>query len=253
MKDLEKLDRTQLVGITEAGEVSFNLDVFDRLYNANIIITKRLTNKLIEKLLEHKDKIILHLTVTGYGSTKIEPFVPNLKTTHVKFKSLIKRGFPLEQCVLRVDPIIPTDEGIETARKVVNLFSDTGIKRVRFSILDMYEHVKKRFIENDMDLPFETFHAPRNKRIEIHDMLLEMGNDYGFEVEACGEPGMEEVSCLSQKDIDILGLSKEIMLVGSSNQRRSCLCPKNKQELIQGDSKAKRCLNKCLYCFWKTE
>ena len=45
-----KIDKSQKVGITEASEISFFLDAFDRLYDANIIITKRLTNELIDKL-----------------------------------------------------------------------------------------------------------------------------------------------------------------------------------------------------------
>ena len=71
-----KFDKTQCIGITETSDPCFHLDLFDNLYNANIIITKNLTSKLIEKLVEHKDKCILHLTVTGMGGSKIEPFVP---------------------------------------------------------------------------------------------------------------------------------------------------------------------------------
>ena len=71
-----KLDNSQKIGITESGEISFNLEAFDRLYDGNIIITKRLTDKLIEKLVEHRDKCILHLTCTGFGGSKIEPLSP---------------------------------------------------------------------------------------------------------------------------------------------------------------------------------
>ena len=35
------LDKSQLIGITEASEIAFNLDAFDYLYDGNIIITKR--------------------------------------------------------------------------------------------------------------------------------------------------------------------------------------------------------------------
>ena len=80
----EKVDITQQVGITESGEIAFNLEAFDNLRNANIIITKRLTDKLIEKLIENKDKIILHLTCTGMGGTKIEQLVPTLDVTYEK-------------------------------------------------------------------------------------------------------------------------------------------------------------------------
>lgn len=244
------LDKTQFIGITESSEVSFHLEVFDNLYDGNIIITKRLTNKLIDKLVEHKDKIILHFTVTGWGSSVLEPFVPTLETSRKKFGELIDKGFPIEQCVLRIDPIIPTDKGLETMIKVIDSFSDIGIKRVRFSILDMYDHVKKRFKEKGIDLPYETFHAPLEKRKRIYNILCEYGKKYGFDVEACAEPGIESVSCLSQKDIDILGLTNKITLIGNKEQRSNCLCPSNKKELIQGEDKGKRCKNACLYCFW---
>lgn len=243
------MDKSQLIGITESSEVSFNLDVFDRLYNGNIIITKRLTNKLIDKLVEHKDKIILHFTVTGFGGSILEPFVPKLEVSRKKFGQLLDKGFPIDHCVLRIDPCIPTEKGLETMCKVVESFSDTGIKRVRFSVLDMYDHVKKRFKENGIDLPYETFHAPLEDRKKMYDVLCELGNKYGFAVEVCAEPGIESVSCLSQKDIDILGLTDKIKLVGNKGQRSNCGCPSNKTSLFK--TKPERCLQKCLYCFWK--
>ena len=51
------MDKNQYWGITENCDPAFNLEVFDNLYKGNTIITKRLTNKLIEKLVEHQDKI----------------------------------------------------------------------------------------------------------------------------------------------------------------------------------------------------
>ena len=51
------MDKNQYWGITENCDPAFNLKVFDNLYKGNTIITKRLTNKLIEKLVEHQDKI----------------------------------------------------------------------------------------------------------------------------------------------------------------------------------------------------
>ena len=244
------MDKSQLIGITETSEVSFNLDVFDRLYDGNIIITKRLTNALIEKLVEHKDKIILHLTCTGWGNTELEPFVPTLETTRKKFGQLLEKGFPIEQCVLRIDPVIPTKRGFEKMCAVVRMFSDTGIKRVRFSVLDMYDHVKKRFKEADIVLPCETFHAPLEQRMKYYNVLVGLGKKYGFEVEACAEPGIESVSCLSQKDIDILGLTDKITLIGNKGQRSNCSCPSNKQELIK-DGFKKKCGNACKYCYIK--
>jgi hypothetical protein len=245
---MENIDKSQMIGITEASEIAFHLDVFDSLYNGNIIITKRLTNKLIHKLIENKEKIILHVTCTGWGASVLEPFVPTMETTRKKFGELIEKGFPIEQCVLRIDPIIPTKEGIEKLFSVLRLFSDTGIQRVRFSVLDMYDHVKKRFNENGLEIPYETFHAPLEIRKNIYNILIDFGKEYGFDVEACAEPGIDSVSCLSQKDIDILGLSDKITLIGNKGQRSNCSCPSNKVSLFK--TKPERCLQKCLYCFW---
>lgn len=245
----QKVDISQQVGITESGEIAFNLDAFNNLRNANIIITKRLTDKLIEKLVENKNKIILHLTCTGMGGTKVEPFVPTVDVTFKKFKKLIDSGFPIEHVVLRIDPIVPTEKGINTAIKTLETFIPTRIKRVRFSVLDMYKHVKERFNDANIPLPFEAFHSPLDVRKQIYGKFLDYSIVYGFELEVCGEPGIDSIPCLSQKDIDILGLTDTINLVGSAEQRKSCGCPANKHEILK--NKPHQCNNRCLYCFWQ--
>ena len=245
-----EIPKSQRIGTCEAGEIAFNLDAFDTLYKDNIIITKRLTDELIEKLIEHKDKIILHLTCTGMGGTRVEPFVPNLQETHGKLLKLIKGGFPVHQVVLRIDPIVPTRKGVETAMGVLRLFRGLGIKRVRISFLDNYKHVRERFKEIGVELYNGEFHAPLKERIKCLTAIKYCAEECGYEtVEACGEPGIDSIPCLSQKDIDILGLTDEIVLEGSAKQRKSCGCPANKTSLFKG--KPERCLHKCLYCYWK--
>lgn len=244
------IDKTQYIGITEAGDPAFNLDIFDRLYQGNIIISKNLTNKLIEKLLEHKDTCVLHITATGMGGSKIEPFVPTIEKTRKQLWCLIEGGFPIEQIVLRIDPIVPTNKGLLTAKNVLTLFSDLGIKRVRISFLDMYKHVKDRFDEENIKHPYEGFHASLVDRKNAFDEIVFLANELGYGVvETCGEPDFPSTPCLSQKDIDILHLTDVITLVGNKEQRHTCGCPANKKELIKG--KPHQCDHKCLYCFWK--
>ena len=254
-----KLDNSQKVGITEAGEISFALDTFDRLYDANIIITKRLTSGLIEKLVEHRDKCILHLTVTGFAGSKIEPFTPLITTTLKNTKELIEKGFPASHIVLRIDPIIPTSKGFGTAITVLATFSDLGITRVRLSFLDMYKHVQSRFKKQDLEIPdiyknddgTVNFHVSLEERKEKLKQIEDFAKGIGFtSVEVCGEPGIESVSCVSQKDIDILGLTDKITLIGNKGQRGSCSCPANKSELLKV-GRPHRCENACLYCFWR--
>lgn len=237
------------IGITESGEVAFNLDCFNRLHKANIIITKRLTDDLISELLNHKDECILHLTVTGYGGSVVEPNTPTSDWSKNQFSKLINGGFPIKNAVLRLDPVIPTKKGIETALSVMDKFSQYKIKRLRISFLDMYKHVKQRFSENGLPVPYESFHASFDVRKEALNILTERAEKYEMPVEVCGEPGLESIPCISQKDLEILGLSEEITLSGKKNQRSSCSCPENKTELLR--QKPHRCQNNCLYCFWK--
>lgn len=242
-------DKSQRWGITETGEVAFNLDCFDNLYMGNTIITKRLTDKLIDKIVENKEKIILHLTVTGHGGDILEPLVPTVYQTREKFSILIEKGFPVEQVVLRIDPIIPTRKGMDIALSVIDAFKDCRIKRVRISFLDMYNHVKERFKEAELPLPYESFHADINLRLKCLEEIKAKGLKFGFDIEACGEPGIESIPCLSQKDVDILGLTDKITLIGSAEQRGNCHCPSNKTQILR--ERPHRCANKCLYCFWK--
>jgi hypothetical protein len=131
------------------------------------------------------------------------------------------------------------------------MFGGLGITRLRFSFLDNYKHVKKRFKEEGIEeLYGGEFHAPLELRKEYAAKIEEVAHDGGFEsVEACGEPGIESISCLSQRDIDILGLTDKITLEGSAEQRDSCGCPANKTQIIK--VKPHRCEHKCLYCYWR--
>lgn len=246
------MDKSQYIGITETSDPCFHLDIFDNLYNANIIITKNLTNKMIEKLIENKDKCVLHMTVTGFGQTKIEPFVPTPEKNLVQIQTLIEKGFPVEQIVLRIDPIMVTQKGTDTALSVLDMFKNTGIKRVRISFMDMYNHVKERFTENNIKLPYETFHANENIRKHVFKIMHTEALEMGYEiVQTCGEPGFESTPCISQMDIDILGLSDSITLEGNKEQRTHCGCPSNKRQLISWEKSRIKCGHNCLYCYMK--
>lgn len=246
------MDKSQYIGVTETSDPCFHLDLFDNLYNANIIITKNLTNQLIEKLVEHKDKCILHMTVTGFGGSKIEPFVPKPEKNLTQVRTLIDKEFPVEQIVLRIDPIMVTEKGADTALGVLEMFKDIGIKRVRVSFMDMYNHTKERFKENNISLPYETFHANESIRKHVFKILYTEALEMGYEiVQTCGEPGFENTPCISQMDVDILGLTDSIKLEGKKEQRTSCGCPANKRQLISWEKSKIKCSHNCLYCYMK--
>lgn len=235
------------VGVTEAGDAGLDFSWVDRLYDVNVIITKHLTTKntcLIRALLDHSDKIILHCTCTGYGGTKIEPNVPTPIEVYDGVRYLIDCGFPISHIVLRTDPIIPTEKGLQNVNSVWKLFSDTGIKRCRYSVIDMYPHVKDRMRKELGAVPFESFRAP--------DYMLEMvrnaiaANKGLYEFESCAENLPDQVGCISEKDFDVLGA--DFHESNGGFQRKGCLCVAGKTELLNHKN---RCGSGCLYCYWK--
>lgn len=232
-------------GITERGDPGLDFSWVDKLLGANIIVTKNLNDKMIEHLIANKEMIILHITCTGLGATKIEPKVPNMKFTYNQTHKLINNGFPVNQIVLRVDPIIPLKIVLEQRVKVVlDLFKDTGIKRMRYSFLDMYSHVKERLIKAGMNLPYESFCCPDYMKQDALKLLKQYEDTYEFE--ACAENTYHQLGCISQKDFDILGIKEEAQPVGY--QRKGCMCIAGKTELL---SIKTRCPHGCLYCYWK--
>lgn len=236
------------IGITEAGDAGLDFSWVDKLNDINIIITKHLTpknTKLISLLLDNSDKIILHCTCTGYGGTIVEPNVPKSTEVYAGVKELISKGFPVSQIVLRTDPIIPTNKGIKRVEDVWKLFSDLGIERCRFSIIDMYPHVRKRFQEICGSVPFSGFTAPKEM---IENVSKATWNNHALytHFESCVENIGEQVGCISKRDFDALGLEFDNTTGGF--QRKGCLCCSGKTELFNNK---KRCPSGCIYCYWK--
>ncbi len=235
------------VGITEAGDAGLDLSWVDKLYDVNIVITKHLTNQnaaLINALIDNSDRIILHCTCTGYGGTNMEPNVPEPVKVHAGVLHLIDCGFPVDHIVLRTDPIFPTEKGLQRVKSIWDLFSDTGIKRCRYSVVDMYPHVKDRIRKAYGTVPFESFQAPTTMMQTVRDLVLD--NEGLYQFESCAESLPQQVGCISKKDFDILGIDFEESPGGF--QRKGCLCVAGKTELL--DHKT-RCPSGCLYCYWR--
>lgn len=232
------------IGITERGDAGLDFNWENKLYDANILITKHINDEFIKKVLNHKDKIIIHATVTGFGGTILEPNVPDYHSSYIGLAKLIMFGFPTNQIVLRINPIIVTPKGLSTVEKILKEFVHLNIQRCRFSFIDMYPHVKERFKENKVKLPYETFAAPQVMVDNVLQVLKEYEGVYQFE--SCAENTPYKLGCISEKDLRILGVN--IKVKDGGFQRKGCLCLGNKKELLNNK---KQCVSKCLYCYWK--
>lgn len=244
------------IGITEAGDASLDYSWVNKMNDLDgaIIISKNITDKLIEEILKYKDKIILHATCTGYGGTIVEPNIPHYTEQLNQVRKLISLGFLKEQIVVRIDPIIPTDKGIQRVEDVVKyIYSD--IKRFRISVIDMYPHVRERFKLAGLPVPFDgNFQASFQDFKSLNKSIKSLKDTYGINVESCAEAYLSEAKptgCISKEDLNILNLKSDNESL--KGQRKTCLCLACKTELLthKHHKNGYGCQYKCLYCYWK--
>jgi hypothetical protein len=218
-----------LVGITERGDAGLDLS-WQNWKGPKILITKAPQNLLSVDL----ENAIVHCTITGWGGTKIEPNVQPKEVTLAAYETLVSK-LGGKRVVLRVDPIFPTEKGLARALEVISRSKG----RVRVSFIDAYQHVRERFAQKQMTFPWDGVHAPLELRKEL---LSKLGN-----VEVCGEPGLACAGCISQLDLDALGINWPLD-TERKGQRAACMCFAGKKELLTHKG---QCENNCLYCYWK--
>lgn len=257
---------TYKIGITEAGDAGLDLSWVGKLDTVDgaVVITKGITSGFHKAVLANKDKLIVHATITGFGGSVLEPNVPPASKELIAIKTLVNDGFPIEKMVIRVDPIIPTEKGIYTAADVIKTFMHFGFSRFRVSIIDMYPHVRERFKGAGLPLPYgESGFLPSAKQVHAVDEMLKEVSEYwqsltgqvpfsdGLRIEGCAEPGLTNVihcGCISDYDLNLLGLPVNSEMDSAGYQRPHCMCYSGKRELLKSK---KRCGHGCLYCYWR--
>ena len=255
------------IGVTEAGDAGLDLSWINKIDSIDgaILITKCISQDFIDAVLNHKEKIIIHATITGYGGSILEPNVPTPQDEFKAINSLIEQGFPKEKVVIRIDPIIPTDKDLRISQNVFKKFIDSGFNRFRASIIDMYPHVRNRFAQCGITLPYGiNGFSPSKQQInntnkmlksvkEYYELVCEENNyNQELRIESCAEPDLTEsiiCGCISDYDLKLLNLDTiDIDITGF--QRKNCLCYSGKTELL---NHKKRCKHGCLYCYWKND
>lgn len=249
------------IGITERGDAGIDYTWLNKIekrkVDGAILITKNITDEFIGKVIKlypNFPQLIIHCTCTGWGSTKIEPNVPPYQKQLDQLCKLIQSGFPKEQCVLRVDPILPNNSGINRATKVLDMALEMGIlpdMRIRISVLDEYRHVKKRFEESGLKPIYgDNFYASKYMMKTVETAL----SQYNLKFECCAEPYLNSdcflhQGCISKRDIELMGLDISNITNSINPQNRNgCMCLSCKTELL---SNRNRCPHKCIYCFWR--
>lgn len=263
------------IGITERGDAGLDFTWFDKLskktfygfpFTGAVLITKNANPKFQQKVFDliqlGFQNIVIHFTCTGWGHTPMEPNVPDYLTQLSYMETMINNGFPIEHCIIRVDPIIPTPEGMQKANMVFQQIQTLQAKyqtrfRIRISIIDKYQHICNRvnpLYEYTWNSKTD-FYPSYQERANVLQ-LLSSYPDLSFET--CAEPflardakklniqNLTECGCISEKETELF----HVVNVATTNypaQRKGCLCLNCKTELLEN---RKRCPHQCAYCYW---
>lgn len=248
------------IGITERGDAGLDLSWFDKIakgyVDGAILVTKSMSDLFNLKVadLYHNGfrNIIVHCTCTGWGASVLEPKVAHYSKQLQQLKNLIAMGFPESHCVLRIDPIIPTDEGLRRVEAVLDLAGKMDIipkSRIRVSVLDEYNHVKDRFRNIDFDCCY-----PEGKKFASYKQMQYVNSvlsKYPYLFECCAEPyllgdNFIQTGCISNTELALFNL-KDDTLTANPQNRKGCNCYSCKTELLTNKH---RCYNQCAYCYW---
>lgn len=279
------------IGVTERGDAGRDYGWHEKCLrheiDGAILITKSITTGMGERvldLLKHGFPMVIHVGCTGWGGSWLEPgaFTPDQQLDAAK--ALVDRGFPISNLTIRTDPIIPTDEGIERAIRVLDGTFDRGLiggkdkARLRFSIMDEYRHVKQRLIAMGRD-PFygpTDFQCSHQAKVRTLSALASWRMNKviatGLELpkfHSCGEdPAMmdgswptpfkdlcsnwsdhfEASGCVSNADLELMGLPTVTGVSTNPQGRQFCRCLSGKTELLACKHP---CKNACRYCYWR--
>ena len=243
-------------------------------YNFVLYITKVLNPDVIKLLTDSQSPMgymnmpsVVHLTVTGWGGTFLEPNVVEPEVMKDKAAQLIAAGYPVDRIVWRVDPIVPITEGIERFERAVRLGRSLKITRFRSSVMQCYKHSYERLKETpiieEIDAIYKgNFWPDKDMMFDIYCHIKDFTNqilseDCNVSFEACATSQLTSIAkfkdfgCMGAVDLIVNNIDPNFTgSHGQSMQRAGCHCLL-KHQLIPGGYKRGRCPNKCLYCYLK--
>lgn len=248
------------IGVTERGDAGIDFSWIPLLKTVDgaILITKKMSDAFIRCVMAAETPVILHCTCTGWGSTWMEPNVPFYDVQLDFLRKLLDMGFPADRTVLRLDPVIPNEEGLERAQNVLEYAKEILPEkfRVRFSVVDDYPHVRQRMADAGHGPLYENTRGMTRYRADEWEKraVAELLFRYPFSYEACAEDWAAQyehitcTGCVNKEDIIRMGLDPSGMPLWENQQgRKDCHCLTCKTELL---TNKKRCSNKCMYCYW---
>ena len=214
-----------------------------------------LPNGHLRRLITHEiDNPIVNLTITGLGSTDLEPGAPAAIDALNDLPKLVDafHGDPW-RIRWRYDPIIFDRSNLSDFKRIAKTVSKLGVNTCTFSFPSY------RSLKGDLTSQFERAGIakwPDRKKTEfLHEMSLVAG-DLGIELLSCAQPenltahpAVKPAQCIPVTMIergcpDITSS----LLPKDRSQRKHCNCIESEDV---GDYELDRCGGGCVYCYSK--
>jgi len=194
-------------------------------------------------------QVACQLTVTGLGSSALEPGVPPAETALAQLPPLVAWLGDARRLTVRFDPIVHWREGGEVrsnvglAPLVLDACAEVGVRAVRISFAAIYRKMLSRGVE--------WIDPPRDEQVAIADGLVRQAVDRGITVYACCQPWLAESGARLGGCIDGAALAgahprgEPAPSGRDKGQRGDCLCSPS----ADIGSYQMACANGCLYCY----
>lgn len=215
-----------------------------------VIYTKGLLPDEALQIVSTHQNVALSITVTGWGGSWLEPGVPGVRRM-TRFVNMMSSLIDGDRIKMRIDPVIPTNEGYARAATVCGML-DRPIDVVS-SIIQFYKGHDKLFQRLGIDRT--KYHIRSGRALypdkELATKWLRLAYSVNpwmvGRIQFCGMPydiaGSVHTGCIDEKLLQAIGVAT-FRNIKPGKQRPGCKCVIAKKQAISG-----KCGHGCLYCY----
>ncbi len=129
-----------IISYFKSGNPTINYGWVSLLTDINVIQTKTITDEFINVAIKNKQRMFIHLVITGMGKTVFEPNIDSVKKTFLQLRKLIDNGFPEKQILVVVSPILSNDNGLRALELLLKVFTEFRMLRLRYVRFNLLQY-----------------------------------------------------------------------------------------------------------------
>lgn len=202
----------------------------------------------LHRVLSQYDQVYLHLTVTGFGGTVVEPGVPPAEKVLGSIPELISFLGDPRRLRLRPDPLATFRRGGEVysnlhlVPEIIRKAASLGVKSFSSSFMTLYPKVEERLKREG----FSFIALGEEEKRYIWRHLEKVAQESGAKLFACCVPGLPKSRCIDGYLLTLLHPRKEPCRTNeAAGQRELCGCTHS----VDLGWYTMKCPAGCLYCY----